>query len=364
MFDVNKVQILRPVHLSWTAPQPIVYGTELSTTQLAAKADAAGTFSYTPAFGTVLTAGQQTLTATFRPKDDTYLTGGQVTTTLTVQQATPNLSWSTPSPVTYGTPLSGIQLNATADIPGTFTYAQASGAVLGAGSQTLTATFNPSDTIDYVSGAQIQTTLTVNQATPNLTWAAPGAITYGTALSNTQLNAASDVAGTFSYAPGTGSVLGAGSQTLTATFTPSDIVDYVSGTQIQTSLTVNQATPNLSWTAPSPITYGTQLSATQLDASSDVPGSFSYTPPATTILSSGTQSLTATFTPTDTIDYVSGGQVQTTITVNQASPNLTWVAPSPITYGTPLSAGQLNASSDVPGSFSYLPPATTVLGRC
>ena len=41
--------------------------------------------------------------------------------------------------------------------------------------------------------------LTVNKATPAITWATPAAITYGTALSATQLDASSTVHGTFVY---------------------------------------------------------------------------------------------------------------------------------------------------------------------
>ncbi len=63
-------------------------------------------------------------------------------------------------------------------------------------------------------------TLTVNKATPVITWAAPSAITYGTALSGTQLNATARVPGTFVYSPASGAILGIGSQTLNVTFTP------------------------------------------------------------------------------------------------------------------------------------------------
>ena len=74
-------------------------------------------------------------------------------------------------------------------------------------------------------------TLTVNQATPAITWATPSAITYGTALSGTQLDASSTVAGTFSYSPA-GGVLTAGSHLLSVTFTPTDGTDYTSATSI------------------------------------------------------------------------------------------------------------------------------------
>ncbi len=57
---------------------------------------------------------------------------------------------------------------------------------------------------------------------PTITWPAPSGITYGTALSGTQLNASANVAGVFVFSPVSGSVLGAGPRTLTATFTPTN----------------------------------------------------------------------------------------------------------------------------------------------
>ena len=49
------------------------------------------------------------------------------------------------------------------------------------------------------------------------------------------------------------------------------------------------------------------------------------------------------------------------IDVAKSTPAITWVAPAGITYGTALSATQLSASSPVPGTFVYTPPAGTVL---
>ena len=72
--------------------------------------------------------------------------------------------------------------------------------------------------------------LTVNKAAPVVTWVAPAAIPYGTALSAAQLDASSVVAGTFVYTPAAGAVLAAGSQTLSVTFTPTDSSDYSTAT--------------------------------------------------------------------------------------------------------------------------------------
>ncbi len=60
----------------------------------------------------------------------------------------------------------------------------------------------------------------------------------------------------------------------------------------------------ITWPAPASVLSGTPLSATQLDATANVPGTFAYTPPATTVLSAGNaQTLSVLFTPTDTTDY-------------------------------------------------------------
>ncbi len=71
-------------------------------------------------------------------------------------------------------------------------------------------------------------------------------------------------------------------------------------------LTINQATPTVSWSMPAGITSGTGLGPAQLDATASVPGNFSYTPAMGTILPSGQgQILWVTFTPTDSTDYAS-----------------------------------------------------------
>jgi hypothetical protein len=81
--------------------------------------------------------------------------------------AVPTITWSNPAPVTYGTALSTVQLNASASVPGTFSYTPAAGTVLPAGTQTLSVTFTPSDTGNYGT-ATATVTLTVNPAPLNV----------------------------------------------------------------------------------------------------------------------------------------------------------------------------------------------------
>ena len=81
------------------------------------------------------------------------------------------------------------------------------------------------------------------------------------------------------------------------------------------TVTVNPViTPVPTWANPADITYGTALGATQLDATTTVPGSYVYTPAAGTVPSAGAdETLSVTFTPTDTTDY---GPVTATAMIN------------------------------------------------
>jgi hypothetical protein len=154
---------------------------------------------------------------------------------------------------------------------------------------------------------------------PTISWTAPAAIAYGTALSSTQLSATANVAGTFAYTPAAGTVLKVGTQTLSATFTPTDTKNYSAATA-SVQLSVNKAAPSITWATPAPITAGTALSATQLDATASIAGSFMYSPVAGTVLAAGTQQLTAVFSPTDTTDY-SSATAHASLTVTSTSPS-------------------------------------------
>ncbi|MBT1073652.1 MBG domain-containing protein, partial [Pelotalea chapellei] len=49
------------------------------------------------------------------------------------------------------------------------------------------------------------------------------------------------------------------------------------------TLVIAKATPAITWAAPAPVFVGTTLSATQLNASSTVAGTFVYTPVSGTV---------------------------------------------------------------------------------
>ena len=262
--------------------------------------------------------------------------------TLSVNRGAPVITWPTPAAITYPAALSGHQLNATASVPGHFVYSPVAGTVLSGGAHTLHATFTPTDTVDY-NGATASVVLTVNKAVPVITWAAPAAITYDTALSAIQLNARSSVTGTFVYSPAVGTVLSAGAHTLYTTFTPTDKADYASVLAIQV-VKVNMAVPVITWPAPAAITYGTALSSVQLNATASVPGVMTYVPAAGTVLKAGTQTLKAYFTPTDRTDYTCPMATQT-LTVNPASGQAFLEQLFPLVLGRQITPEELSSLS-------------------
>jgi hypothetical protein len=107
---------------------------------------------------------------------------------------------------------------------------------------------------------------------------------------NEDLNHHLDLGASFTNAPGG-----------TATWTFGGDANYNAATGAA-AITINKATPILTWPQPAAVTAGTALTATQLNATANVNGAFVYDPPLGTVLTA-TQQLTAAFTPADTVNY-------------------------------------------------------------
>ena len=175
--------------------------------------------------------------------------------------------------------------------------------------------------------------------TPTVTWATPVAIPYGTALTGTQLNATTGAAGTLTYTPPAGTVLNAGTQTLSVTFTPTDTNAYTTTTQTVT-LTVTPAAPAVTVSCPAATYDGNSHScsaaATGVGGTS-VSGTLAITPGSQ--ISVGSYLETATFTSANS-NY-SNGFGSGTLVISQpvkgtisATLNTTSIAfPNPIMIG-------------------------------
>ncbi|HBY95833.1 MAG TPA: hypothetical protein DEP84_18070 [Chloroflexi bacterium] len=93
-------------------------------------------------------------------------------------------------------------------------------------------TVEAADRAGNISRQEVPITITSVKVTPTILWDNPADIVYGTALSETQLNATAEfndvrVSGVFAYTPPAGTVLNAGdNQTLHVDFTPDDTANY------------------------------------------------------------------------------------------------------------------------------------------
>src|SRR5262249_33832165 len=176
-----------------------------------------------------------------------------------------------------------------------------------------------------------------------------------------QLNATATVngvavPGTFVYTPGAGTVPPTGQNfALSVTFTPTDTADYNTVTALS-DVDVDPATPVITWPTPADIIDGTPLSATQLNATANVPGTFTYTPAAGTVLSPGqNQALGVVFTPTDLTDYnVTGATVFLNVNYGPAAKLAFLQQPIGTSSGTAISpavrvAVRGSAGSPLPG---------------
>jgi hypothetical protein len=200
-------------------------------------------------------------------------------------------------------------------------------------------------------------------ATPALTWTSPAAITYGTALSSNQLNATVSVPGSFAYTPPSGTVLHAGANTLSVIFTPTDTVDYssaatsVSLVVLSAPLTVTAANASRAYGQTNPVFTGTLTGVTNWD---NITATYGCS--ATTSSPAGTYAIVPSLAdPNGRLVNYSAVTNNGTLTVIAAAPLLTWTSPAAITYGTPLSSNQLNATANVLGTFAYNPTNGVVL---
>ncbi|MFN5330932.1 MAG: ELWxxDGT repeat protein, partial [Planctomycetota bacterium] len=181
---------------------------------------------------------------------------------------------------------------------------------------------------------------------PNLQWAAPASITYGTALSATQLNATAAVPGTFSYSPALGTVLNAGlGQNISVTFTPTDLVNYGTDT-ITVGLNVHKATLTVSPNAKTKnytgvVTTDFSSSITGYvngDTAAVISGSIAYTGTGATAINIGTgYVVSADVSGLTANNYTFAAGAASTLTINKA---VLTVTPNPLvkTYdGTSIS---------------------------
>ena len=355
------------VLITWASPSSVVYGTALGSAQLSATASAAGSLVYTPAAGSVVPAGTQTLTVNFTPSDPSKFNPASKTVQLTVNKAaltavaedkTRPTGQSNPE---FTVAYSGFVNNegpavlSTQPLLGTSATASSPGGVY-------PITFSRDAVAANYVIKQLPGSLTLTRQDVAITWTNPSPITYGTALGASQLSASTTVNGTFTYNPAVGAVPAAGTVVLSVSFTPSDAGAFNPATKT-VALTVNKApltvtADNLVKTSgqvnpPLTVSFSGFVNGEGTGVLTSQP---SLTTTATTSSAAGAYPITferEAVAANYLIKHVPG-----TLTVNSPArkdPVLTWANPAAIVYGVALSGAQLNATADVPGTFSYTP---------
>jgi hypothetical protein len=143
----------------FTAPQTITIADTTTATTICYTIDGS-----TPTSASAIYTGPITVSATETVKAVAYKSGyiqSAVASATYVFPITPTITWPTPAAISYGTPLSATQLDATASVAGTFTYSSAVGVLLPAGSNTLSVAFTPRNQTEYTT-ATASVTLIVN----------------------------------------------------------------------------------------------------------------------------------------------------------------------------------------------------------
>lgn len=154
----------------------LTYGTQLSAAHLNAVGSVPGTKVYYQLnvryfnIGDVLPAGVYLVEVQFLPTDSQNYETSTTSGTITVDKALPVITWATPAAIMQGTALSSLQLNATANVPGTFVYNHSIGQVLAVGTYQLVVTFTPTDIANYTQATKIvNLTVTANPSTLRIT---------------------------------------------------------------------------------------------------------------------------------------------------------------------------------------------------
>lgn len=285
----------------------------------------------------------------------------------------PVITWNTPAAITYGTPLTSDQLNATVAYNGAplsneaiEEYNPDFGAILDAGTNILSVTFTPLD-VNYYQPVSGTVSLLINKATPVVTWTATVSYSFDRVFKPEDFGLpiathnGDPVAGTFVYSPvGAYQRANAGIKDEFATFLPTDTVNYKTAVSGTINFEITQAIPYFTWDPPTkvfaPICELVQIPAEDFNArawcdleqpdfsvvTTEVFGTFYYPQQANPApIHAGSLTLIATeFNPLDTLNYQSVltdpfPLVSAIVTVTKKIPIVDWSVKTPKPFGVP-----------------------------
>ena len=291
----------------WPTPGTITYGDALSKSALTA--DAHGTFAWQSG-DTILPVGTYTQTIVYSPADTANYdyTGVTLTATATVTVAkapAPAIIWPTASAITYGEALGASTLTSD-DKNGTFAW-KAPSQILAAGEHFATVVCTPADKTNYdYRGVTLEkkiamqvnkaaTVIDVSGVKTDYTYTGKlQTVDSGAKLNHREAKLA--------YANNTFTTVREGNG-LTVTITAPETANYLAAEATVTLTVTPSKAPAIQWPTAGKLTYGQQLSESELKGGSTNLGTFAWQEDAT-MKAIGPQTFTLTFTPADTENYL------------------------------------------------------------
>ncbi|HWR34356.1 MAG TPA: MBG domain-containing protein [Clostridia bacterium] len=358
--------------ITWKAPANIIYGAGLSGTHLNATTTVEGTWSYSPASGTMLNAGSHTLNVTFIPNDTTNYATATASVTVIVDKATASVT-PMPASKTYGTAdpvLSGMLSGFLFSDNVTAGYSRTPGETVTDGPYSISATLSPAGALGNYNITYNTAIFTINKASATVTPTASSK-TYGTAdpaFIGTLTGFLSSDNVTAGYSRTPGETVTDGPYSISATLSPAGALGNYNIIYNTAIFTINKASATVTPTASSK-TYGNADPAfigtlTGFLSSDNVTASYSRTSGET--VTDGPYSISATLSPAGALGNYNITYNTAIFTINKAAASMTPTA-SAKAYGTadPALSGTLSgfqASDNITASYSRIAGETVAGG--
>jgi hypothetical protein len=244
--------------------------------------------------------------------------------------------------------------------------------IVGAGTTTITA--SQAGNTSFAAATSVPQTLTVNQASQTITFAALAAKTFGdapfplsaTASSSLTVSFASSDTSVATVSGSTVTIVGAGTTTITAS--QAGNTNFAAATSVPQTLTVNQASQTITFAALAAKTFGDAPFPLSATASSSLTVSFasSNTSVATvsgstvTIVGAGTTTITAS--QAGNANFAAATAVPQLLTINKASQTITFNTLPDRTLGDAAFTLTAVASSSLAVSYSTTSDKITISG--
>ena len=194
----------------------------------------------------------------------------------------------------------------------TATYARSAGDTVTSASYAVTATLSPSGVLDNYNIIYNNAPFTITKrnavVSPNSATKVYGATHPALTGSRSGFLAADGVTATYTRVAG--ETVAGGPYASSATLSPVAVLGNYNVTYNTAPFTITPATPAIVWN-PAAAVYGAPLGAAQLNATTTIPGTWTYTPAAGTVLTAGAHILSVSFTPGDNSDYTTATQTAT-----------------------------------------------------